>query len=109
MVFGICYLVLLMAKKTGVYFPLISDYAADFICIPLTLLGVELFLTFIPEINFRINRSAIMVAVIYFSLVFEWIMPRFSHDYTADVWDVVCYLAGGVIFAKIKNYGLISA
>lgn len=95
---AIIYAVLFFCKKNGIYFYLIGDYAADLICIPLSLLFIEWLMGKIPNTHFNMDGWKIMVAVIYFSIVFEGIMPRFSVNYTRDYFDILMYSVGGLIY-----------
>jgi hypothetical protein len=36
-------------------------------------------------------------------LVFEWYMPKHYSRYTADIWDVVMYIFGGLFFGLVMN------
>ena len=46
----------------------------------------------------RINGFTILSLVVLFSVVFEYYLPQEDDRYTGDVWDVVCYGLGGMIF-----------
>ncbi len=92
------YAVLFFCKKSGLHFFLIGDYAADLICIPLSLLFIEWLMEKVPGNDFKMDGWKIFAAVIYFSIVFEGIMPAFSSDFTRDYLDVVMYGAGGMIY-----------
>lgn len=92
------YLILFALKKSGVYIPLVSDYLADLIALPFSLGVANVLMKKLSTKKFEIGILPMIVAVIYFSLVFEVWMPQVSPLYTADVWDVVCYLIGGIVF-----------
>lgn len=97
------YLILFIFKKTEFYIPILSDYLADLIAIPFSLGVAEVFMRRFSKKKFEIGFIPMIVAVIYFSLVFEVWMPQFSSLYTADWIDVVCYLIGGIIYLLFKG------
>jgi hypothetical protein len=97
-IFSILYSSFFLLKKLGIYYPLFSDFAADLICIPLSLLFIEWFSSKISNRNLEIGILHVFVAILYFTIVFEFWMPSISKNYTADYWDIVCYLIGGIIY-----------
>ena len=40
----------------------------------------------------------IIVMTLYYSVIFEFILPKFSLKYTADYYDVLCYGIGAILF-----------
>ena len=43
-----------------------------------------------------------IAAWLYFSVVFEVILPLFSNNYTADIFDAVMYALGGSFFYFVQ-------
>jgi hypothetical protein len=84
-------------KKSGIYFPFISDYFSDLICIPLSLLFIDWFSKKMTGKIINMGFIHILIAVLYFSIVFEICMPYVSKNFTADIFDVICYSIGGMI------------
>ncbi len=80
------------------YIPILSDYLIDIICIPLVLGWMKWWMDKLAVQNFQWGIIPILIAVIYFSLVFEVVMPSFSSAYTRDYWDIFFYFFGGFIF-----------
>lgn len=97
------YLILLFLKKSGVYIFFISDYLADLIAIPFSLGCADGFMKKYSSKKFEIGFLPMLVAVIYFSLVFEFWMPQVSPLYTSDWVDVGCYFIGGIIYLLLKR------
>ncbi len=97
------YLILLFLKKWSFYIPIISDYLADLMAIPFSLGCVDGFMKKYSSKNFEIGFLPMLVAVIYFSLAFEFWMPQVSPLYTSDWLDVACYLIGGIIYLLLKR------
>ena len=51
----------------------------------------------------RFNLFTIMSLVLLFSVVFEYYLPQQSYRYTGDIWDVVCYFLGGMVFYFLQK------
>ncbi|MBC3539944.1 hypothetical protein ACFSC6_04875 [Rufibacter sediminis] len=78
-------------------------YLDDLLCLPL-LLTVTLFLMRLlygPEIRF--TKYHVGFVVLYVSLAFEWVFPKFLPRYTGDLVDVALYAWGGWIFYRFLN------
>jgi hypothetical protein len=76
----------------------------DFLTIPIVatvcLQGVWLVK---KDYSIRITFFTIFSLVILFSVAFEYYLPKQSDRYIADIWDVVCYLLGGIIFYLLQK------
>jgi hypothetical protein len=53
--------------------------------------------------NFTFSKAQVVVGWVYFSFLFEFLLPRWSITYTADLWDVFCYGIGAIIFYRLIN------
>lgn len=97
---SIAYLVHLWLKFGQVPVPVFfSHYFADLLCMPLLLSYTLLFMRwFRGEPDLRLSPVMILAGVAYVGVVFEWILPHFFRRYTADVWDVVMYGIGGLLY-----------
>lgn len=51
----------------------------------------------------RLNSFTILSLVALFSFVFEYYLPQQDYRYTSDVWDVVCYGLGGIVFYSLQK------
>ena len=82
----------------------IFHHLNDFLAIPmvatLCLHGVWLIK---KDRSIRLNGFTILSLVVLFSLVFEYYLPQQDYRYTGDVWDVVCYGLGGLIFYFLQK------
>jgi hypothetical protein len=99
------YVVLIVVK----YFQIpvnqyVSSYFADLLCLPILLSLATFFLQKVRlDEHFQLTIKMIFFVWLYVSIVFEVILPHFSTRYTADIWDVVAYSIGGIVF-KSMNY-----
>jgi len=105
LIVGVAYLILLVLKKTGVYIAVLSDYGADLLALPVAL-SITLWVirrSKAERKDFRYPWTYILVAVLVFAVLFEWIFPSMTDRFTADWIDIIAYGLGGVFFAWKLN------
>lgn len=73
-------------------------YATDLLCMPLVLSMVDVILSHLNKSFTTLNAWQIIFAIVYCSLLFEFILPHYSASYTADWRDTICYSIGGIIY-----------
>ncbi|MFO7824193.1 MAG: magnesium citrate secondary transporter [Cyclobacterium sp.] len=88
-----------------VFIPFIHSYFDDLLAMPVVLgITLQVYRWIHPlKNNFVFTPTQIMVGFIYFSFLFEGLLPMWSSTYTRDFWDVVCYLIGAVYFCFLIN------
>lgn len=90
-------LVLFFLKSSG--YPFLHGYPADLISIPLILLVAERGMQFFYRKDFTTGRTHVLLTTLFVIVLFEVILPGYAPDiYTADLWDVLCYLTGAALF-----------
>jgi len=92
-------------EKSGFSVLLLKYYLNDLLCMPLVL-TLTLFLQ--RTFTFRnpdhvFSKYQVGIAVLYYSLGFEVILPLFMSRYTADPLDVLAYALGGWYFYSYIN------
>ena len=94
-----------LEKVEGIFIPYIHAYLDDLLAMPVVLgLTLQIFRWFHPQKNrFLFTKVQIAIAVLYFSLIFEVILPMRSPLYTRDWWDVLFYAIGAVGFYFLIN------
>jgi len=95
------YIVIFACKNwLGIELPFFfKNYAADILCIPLVLGSIQELIRLIKWNNeILLKLPMVVVGVLVFSIVFEYVLPKYSSIYTSDIWDVACYILGGIIF-----------
>lgn len=99
------YIVLYTLKSGGHYYPVISDYVADLICLPIVL-GLCRFLMIrwkvVPS-DFELSAAKTIFAVAAFSIIFELILPYYTSQYHSDFIDIVCYTAGAYSYYNFRK------
>ena len=92
------------------FFPeprLLQYYLNDLLCMPLVL-AAAIFLQrnlVLRQADYALTSYQIGIIVLYWSVMFEGVIPHFVARYTADLFDVVTYAAGGMLFYFFGNSG----
>ncbi|WP_299818475.1 magnesium citrate secondary transporter [uncultured Pontibacter sp.] len=82
----------------------------DLLCLPITLtivLAAER--AYFQNPYFVLPWHYLLIAVLSFSIVFEWLLPMYATRYTSDVWDVVAYAVGAGAFHAFSNQRIMPA
>lgn len=86
------------------FYWLIQFYLLDLIAVPiLAQLGLWWMRLIKGNPNELLSIWHIAFIVLSLSLVFEVYMPKHQTRYSADVWDIVMYLLGGIFFYFMMN------
>lgn len=84
--------------------PLINNHLNDLLILPINLFAVQyIWLLFTNKIVY-VKIKMILTAIVIYTLYFECILPQFNARYTADFWDVLCYVAGGTLFWVYQHF-----
>lgn len=68
----------------------------DFLCLPILLTISNLLIKILfPSQYFKISVSQIIWLALFYSVLFECILPKVSIKYTTDYLDVIMYFLGG--------------
>ena len=77
--------------------PFLNYYLADLLCMPIVFyLTVEIFR--IAKLEPKLSLLKILIGIIYFFILFEFLLPKYSFKYTGDWFDVFMYFLGGLIY-----------
>lgn len=95
----------LLEKVFGIFVPWVHEYLDDLLAMPVVLgITLQVFQWIHPKKEkFRFSKIQVAVGWIYFSFLFEFLLPKYSERYTADVWDVFAYGIGAVAFYVLIN------
>lgn len=94
------YLIILISKKIGLYFPeLINSYASDLLCIPIILSVARWVIVYLKnDVRIRISPFKIIATVVVTGFLFEYYLPTQSEIYTSDIVDLFMYGVGGFFY-----------
>lgn len=94
-----------LVEKAGIHLPFIHSYLDDLLA-PGIVLGFALAfqqqLTF-RNSSYRFGWGHALVFVVWYSLLFEVVFPSYDPRHHADIWDVVAYSVGTLVFMKWGN------
>ncbi|MBA3899460.1 MAG: magnesium citrate secondary transporter [Bacteroidetes bacterium] len=94
----------ILEKGFGIFIPFIHAYLDDLLCMPVVLtLTLFILRWIIKSPDYTFSKKQVIFALLYFSFAFEVLLPLYSEKYTADVFDVLAYGIGAVIFYKYIN------
>jgi len=76
----------------------IHGYFNDLLAIPLIIAFTSLLLQlfYYQKSENIISLPKIIFTVLLVTVYFEWYLPDQSTSYTRDLWDIVCYIVGGI-------------
>ena len=94
-----------LEKVKGVFIPYVHAYLDDLLAMPVVLgISLQVFQWIHPlKAGFRFTKVQVMVGWLYFCLLFEVLLPKWSDQYVADPWDALAYGIGAVIFYRFIN------
>jgi hypothetical protein len=95
----------LLEKRFKIFIPYIHAYLDDLLAMPVILgISLILFQKIQPQKTaFSFSKFQVIVGTAYISFLFEFLLPKWSPNYTSDPWDVVCYAIGSWVFYKKIN------
>lgn len=80
-------------------FVILDSYLDDLVVMPIVLTGATVILRVATRnANFNVDVGMIVLAFFMFTVIFEFILPRFSTEYTSDYLDILCYGIGAVLY-----------
>ncbi len=85
--------------------PFVHHYLDDLLALPVILtVAVAAQRQWLYRNSFyTLTKIQVIFAVVYVSVLFEGILPAFSVKYTRDVWDMVAYILGAMLFYRFLN------
>lgn len=94
-----------LEKSLGVFIPFYHSYGDDLMAMPVVFgICLQLMRWVHPlKTELVFTKKQLLIGLLYFSVIFELILPRLSSIYTADPFDVLCYAIGTLIFFKWMN------
>lgn len=96
---SITFLLNQLLEQLGYQIWVLNSFLDDLLCLPisLTLVLVAERLYF-SNASIILPKGYVLVSILLFGLVFEVLLPQLSPKHTADIWDMLAYSLGGLIF-----------
>ena len=83
---------------------IIHNYLNDFLIIPIVLFACLLFLRWTRnDKNFTLSLAIIIYVCFMYSILFEFVFPKYLTRYTSDFIDVLLYFLSGIVFFILQN------
>lgn len=92
-------------QKLNIQLPkLINNYANDLLCLPLVLGALTFMIRhFKKDDYFTFPLAFVLILATYYSVYFEYYLPKVNPRYTSDWIDVVLYFASAVAFFLFQS------
>lgn len=94
-----------IVQNYGVNLPeVLSNYLNDFLTLPMvSTLCLHAVWWVKKNRSIRLDMVSISSLVVMYSLYFEYYLPKYTSRYTGDIWDVICYASGGIVFYVLQK------
>lgn len=87
----------------GIHIPFVDSYLDPFLAMPILFFLLDWEMEFFRT-RPQLNEMELLASFIIFSVIFEWLFPYLSADFTGDVWDIVAYFLGGLLYYLARQY-----
>ena len=88
----------------GIQMHFFDSYLDPFLIMPiiLALINFERKLVFNLQ---QLRPIEVLFYTLWIALIFEWIFPMFNEKFVGDLWDVIAYMCGSILFLIVKKEG----
>lgn len=105
--FAIGYLASLYFKFYKPSDSFLNNQFADLLCMPIVFYIASNLISLIKKDSFfRLSKLQVFVGFLYFSVLFEVILPNYNSKYTGDWFDVLMYGLGSLIYYMIQSMSI---
>ena len=81
-----------------------SFYVNDFLIIPIVLfISLQILKKSKNNLNYKISLPIILYVCCLYSVLFEFVFPKYLARYTKDSIDIFLYFAGGIAFYLLQR------
>jgi len=78
----------------------LHSYGGDLLFIPILMTSIKI-VNRLFNFSYRIGKMEVAIAVVYSSVVFEWLLPNEGTNFVSDVLDIVAYIFGALLYMFI--------
>ena len=83
---------------------IIHNYLNDFLIIPIVLFACLIVLRWTRnDKNFTLSLAIIIYVCFMYSILFEFVFPKYLTRYTFDFVDILLYFLSGIVFFILQN------
>ncbi|WP_347219590.1 hypothetical protein [Chryseobacterium sp.] len=95
--------VIILLRKNGILIPVINNYFTDLITVPMYCYLIEYIMNSLLGFRWKPDFKFILTSILYLSFLFEVLCPKLSSLFTADIFDVLAYFLGGMLYYFFKT------
>ncbi|AZA90725.1 Uncharacterised protein [Chryseobacterium nakagawai] len=101
--------VMILLRKNGIFIPVINNHFTDFITIPMYCYLIEYIMNSLLGFHWKPDFKFVLTSILYLSFLFEILCPKLSPLFTGDIFDVLFYFLGGMLyyFFKIRSFSVL--
>jgi hypothetical protein len=84
---------------------IIRSYGCDLLFIPILMTSLKIVRSLF-QFSFSVSTKEVVIALVYTSMVFEWLLPDEGTNFVGDPFDIAAYATGAVfylIYIKPEN------
>lgn len=96
------WVIIIQLRRNSIYLPVINDYFTDFITVPMYCYLIEYIMNSLLRFRWKPDLKFVLTSVVYLSFLFEILCPKLSRYFTGDIFDVLAYFTGGMIYYIFK-------
>ncbi|MEG0928059.1 hypothetical protein [Chryseobacterium sp.] len=98
----VVWVAIVLLRQNHIYIPVINDHFTDFITVPMYCYLIEYMMNALLGFRWKPDLRFVLTSVIYLSFLFEILCPKLSKHFTGDIFDVLAYFTGGMIYYIFK-------
>lgn len=91
------YLALRYVRSISVGPEFMHSYGGDVLFIPILMTSIKI-VRQLFNFSFPVDKMQVAVAVVYSSVVFEWLLPNEGTNFVSDSLDIACYVLGALLY-----------
>jgi len=98
------YLLIRWARSINFGPELLHFYGGDLLFIPILMTSTKI-AKWLFKFPFEVNKVQVVIAFIYASVTFEWLLPIAGTNFVSDPFDILAYAMGALIYVYIIAKG----
>lgn len=97
------WIIIFILRQNNLIIPYINSYLTDLISVPMYCYLVEYITNHFTKSKREFQLKDVFSSALYLTLIFEVICPLISDRFVADIYDVVLYFTGGILYFLLKR------
>lgn len=95
------WLIIVQLRKNGIFIPVINNHFTDLITVPMYCYLIEYIMNSLLGFHWKADFKFVLTSILYLSFLFEVLCPKLSLLFTGDIFDVVAYFLGGMLYYSL--------